>query len=380
MKNRQKGIKLIINTLSLLVALPSGFLVAMKGVKGGMDLLMIYLVLLVSIAIAIILQTAIHEAGHMVFGLLTGYRFLSYRVLSFFVSLEDGKLKTGKFSLPGTLGQCLMATPSDKERKPYFLYNAGGVIVNLISALLCYLVAFTAKSTVLAMFMAINGMYALIMAISNGIPYNGAGVANDGCNIKELHDHPETIDTFYNMLDLNESMLKGARTADVPKERIDLRETTLHSGGIGASNLLWQENRLMDRHHFKKAEELIKEISEKDYPLIDLHKNMLMLDQKYIDCLYGNFEDITDKKILKYLEASRKSVLAVMRYLYVRALYLKDEKEAEKNLQAFLAMEKGYPFPGEYQSEKEYMEIALEKISKQTGKKRSTNKKKETEC
>ena len=374
MANNQKGIKLIINVLSMLVALPTGLLVAMKGFKAGMHLLMIYVVLLVSIGLAVVLQTAIHEAGHMLFGLLTGYRFLSYRVLSFFVNLEDGKLKVGKFSLPGTLGQCLMATPLDRERRPYFFYNAGGVIINLLSALVCYLIAFTTKSTVAAMFMAINGMYALIMAISNGIPFSGNGVANDGCNIKELHDHPETIDTFYNMLDLNEMMLKGRRTADIPKEMIDLRETTLRSGSLGASNLIWQENKLMDKHQFKKAGELIQEIFEKEYPLIDLHKKLLLLDQKYLDCLNGRFEDITDKKTLKYIEGSRKSTLSVIRYLYARALYLKDEKEADKNLQVFASLQKDYPFQGEYQSEKEFMERAEAKLQKAKSRKRSTKR------
>ncbi len=39
------------------------------------------------------LQIIIHEAGHLVCGLASGYRFVSFRILSFTLIREDGKLK-----------------------------------------------------------------------------------------------------------------------------------------------------------------------------------------------------------------------------------------------------------------------------------------------
>ncbi|MBR4421095.1 MAG: hypothetical protein IKS69_01000, partial [Erysipelotrichaceae bacterium] len=64
----------------------------------------------------------------------------------------------------------------------------------------------------------------------------------------------------------------------------------------------------------------------------------------------------------------------VIRYLYARALYLKDEKEADKNLQVFASLQKDYPFQGEYQSEKEFMERAEAKLQKAKSRKRSTKR------
>ena len=255
-----------------------------------------------------------------------------------------------------------MGTPLGREKKPYCLYNAGGLIFNFIFLVINDLLAFFLKNPYLAIFAAANGMYDLIMLIGNGIPFDGYGVANDGKNIQEMKRHPEAVDTFYSMLDINEMMMNGARAGDISDDMIDLRESTLHTGSIGASNLIWKENKLMDEHRFSQTEELLKQIRSEDYPLLDYHQKMLLLDQKYIDCLNGCFEDIADKKTLNYLQGARKSVLSVIRYFYVRALYLRDEKELEKSRRALESMKKDYPFQGEYQTEKELIEIAEEKL------------------
>ncbi|MBQ2658555.1 MAG: hypothetical protein IJF87_08320 [Erysipelotrichaceae bacterium] len=362
MNKRNKKNSLLMGALIMLGCLPSGLLIGMIGYRADIDVFPIYLLFLLSMGIALILQTAVHEAGHMVFGLLTGFRFLSYRVLSLIISKEDGKLKLGRFSIPGTVGQCLMGTPVNTEKKPYYLYNAGGLIFNLIFMVFNYLIVFLSRNPYLAIFAAANGMYDLIMLIGNGIPFDGNGIANDGKNIQEMNRHPEAIDTFYSMLDINEMMMNGTRARDTSDDMIDLRETTLHTGSIGTSNLVWKENKLMDEHRFSEAEELMMQIRSNDYPLLDYHQKMLMLDQKYIDCLNGCFEDITDRKTLNYLQGTRKNVLSVIRYFYVRALYLKDEKELEKSRQALESLEKDYPFQGEYQTEKELIEIAEEKL------------------
>ena len=53
---------------------------------------------------ALTLQLIIHEAGHLVFGLATGYRFSSFRVFNLILLKEEGKLRFKKLSLAGTGG------------------------------------------------------------------------------------------------------------------------------------------------------------------------------------------------------------------------------------------------------------------------------------
>ena len=96
----------------------------------GAVLLLLYLAFLV--------QTVLHEGGHLLFGLWSGYRFSSFRVLNLMWVKVDGRLRLRRLSILGTGGQCLMAPPEPVEGKiPVVAYNLGGVVVNLLAALLC---------------------------------------------------------------------------------------------------------------------------------------------------------------------------------------------------------------------------------------------------
>ena len=77
-------------------------------------------VLLPSLACLVLsfwLQAILHEGGHLVCGLLSGYRFLSFRVGSFTLLRQNGRLVLRRFYLPGTGGQCLLE-PQTGTRSP----------------------------------------------------------------------------------------------------------------------------------------------------------------------------------------------------------------------------------------------------------------------
>ena len=83
--------------------------------------------------IGYILHIFIHEGGHLIFGLLSGYEFVSFRVGSFVLIREDGKFRFKRYNIPGTAGQCLMMPPEKKEGSfPFILYNLGGALTNII--------------------------------------------------------------------------------------------------------------------------------------------------------------------------------------------------------------------------------------------------------
>ena len=92
--------------------------------------------------IAFILQVIIHEAGHLVFGLLSGYKFVSFRVFDFkIIKDENGKLTFRYEKIAGTGGQCLMRAPEYVEGKfKYKLYLLGGVIFNVLFSIVFWLI------------------------------------------------------------------------------------------------------------------------------------------------------------------------------------------------------------------------------------------------
>ncbi|MFR1327763.1 MAG: hypothetical protein ACLSCE_16590 [Bacteroides cellulosilyticus] len=50
---------------------------------------------------------------------------------------EGGKFRFKRFSISGTGGQCLLSPPDKPyEQMPYFWYNAGGVLMNLLPGII----------------------------------------------------------------------------------------------------------------------------------------------------------------------------------------------------------------------------------------------------
>ncbi len=100
------------------------------------------ILLLIAGVIAFILQVIVHEAGHLVFGLLSGFKFISFRVFDLkIIKDENGKLKIRFERLAGTGGQCLMRAPEYVEGKfKYKLYLLGGVIFNIVFSIVSWLI------------------------------------------------------------------------------------------------------------------------------------------------------------------------------------------------------------------------------------------------
>ena len=59
----------------------------------------------------------VHEAGHLAFGLMSGYTFSSFRIGSLMWIKQDRKIKLRRLSIAGTGGQCLMTPPEEKNGK-----------------------------------------------------------------------------------------------------------------------------------------------------------------------------------------------------------------------------------------------------------------------
>ena len=92
-----------------------------------------FLISMAALLLVLPVQIILHEAGHLVFGLLSGYKFVSFRVGAVTLIRRNGKYCVKKYRVIGTGGQCLLTPPDlPLEKMPFFWYNAGGVIVNLL--------------------------------------------------------------------------------------------------------------------------------------------------------------------------------------------------------------------------------------------------------
>ena len=90
-------------------------------------------VMLVFLYLSFFIHIVLHETGHLIFGLMSGYQFSSFRIGTHMLMKENGKLVHRKIKIAGTGGQCLMVPPEMVDGKfPVVLYNLGGSIINLV--------------------------------------------------------------------------------------------------------------------------------------------------------------------------------------------------------------------------------------------------------
>lgn len=88
--------------------------------------------------VALFFHMIVHEAGHLVFGLMTGYKFCSFRIASFMWLKENGKLKMKRLTLAGTGGQCLMTPPDMKDGKYRLCYIISADLLSTSSLAHCF--------------------------------------------------------------------------------------------------------------------------------------------------------------------------------------------------------------------------------------------------
>lgn len=153
---------------------------------GMLETVGISLLAILILLFSIFLQVLLHEGGHLVCGLATDYRFVSFRIFNLTFIRKDGKLCIKRFSLAGTGGQCLLTPPERPlEDIPTTLYNLGGVLANLLTAILAFLPLLTVDGLpyLLKFFLLMLSLIGILLAGMNGIPMKMGGIGNDALQV-----------------------------------------------------------------------------------------------------------------------------------------------------------------------------------------------------
>ncbi len=367
-KNKKKSALPVVGiVLYILMGVVCGFLFIKyldKAHLTDMQELLSFVLMIAAMYAAILLQIIIHEAGHLVFGLLSGYKFSSFRIFGWMIQKSRGKKEWKKFSLAGTGGQCLMAPPDLKDGKmPVMLYNFGGAIMNVISAALFLGLSFLLQEpSFLKVFLQFLVVTGIPFAVMNGVPMRMGPVDNDGKNALNLARDPEAARAFWIQLKANAEMAEGKRIREMPEEWFIMPSEEGMQNGITSSVGTLVCSRLMDEHRFAEAEERMAQILSGENGIPGLSKALMVCDRMYAEMIADRRETVIagmrTKEQLKIMKAMAKYP-AVLRTEYAYALLMdQDREKAGKIRTQFEKMAASYPYPGEISSEKEYMEIA----------------------
>ncbi|MCI7129011.1 MAG: hypothetical protein MSA09_00300 [Lachnospiraceae bacterium] len=312
----------------------------------------------------LIIQIVIHEAGHLFFGLLSGYRFSSFRIFSFMWMKENGKIRLKRFSLAGTGGQCLMSPRDLVDGKiPVILYNLGGSLMNVITGFVFLFLFFVFDSIpILSTEMLMLAVIGFAYAIMNGIPMRMGTVDNDGYNAFALTRNSEAMFAFWVQLKANDLISKGMRLKDMPDEWFCVPTDKEMKNSMIAVRGVFACNRLLDARKFEEADRLMAHLLKIDSGIVGLHRNLLICDRIYVELITENRKEVLDemlsKEQIKFMK-QMKNLLSVLRTSYTYALLCEhDVKKAEQLKMQFEKRAKTYPYPNEVQSEWELMEHA----------------------
>ena len=311
----------------------------------------------------------VHEFGHLIFGLLTGYTFAAIGFGHHLFLRRDGRVRRFVYKLPGALGFCAMEVPDMKDGSfPFALYLSGGVLCNAFLALVC-IFAFVSGigSGILFfphafLFPAFVNAYFAIVSI---LPIKTKFLNTDGKQLFDLLKHKNMRKSFWACEKISAAQYRGVKFEDIPSEWFTETDDTqsVYAASIRAVRLL----ALAETDEPKEVCALIeKELSE-NHALSGTAKGLLTCMRIYYESIgernADTLKNLTTQTQIDFMKRM-KNVPSVIQTEYAYALLVeKDVREASRIKARLEKISKKYPFPAEIDTAKKLITRADE-ISK----------------
>lgn len=327
---------------------------ASEGTDYGLLALSILLAI-IWLFVTVMIHLVMHEAGHLVMGLLTGYRFLSFRVFKLTLAKTDDGLKWKRYHIAGTGGQCLMELPEDQDvnTAPWFWYNAGGVLMNLLLVLIALLVLRTTKLGIVGFsFFLMFAFVGIVMALMNGIPMIAGGVGNDAHNILTLWRHPELRRYFVRTLQMAGQMTRGKRLKELPEEWFFDQPATEASPPLEIANRVNFMTLLEDQGRLEEARKVGEELMSLGKGLPRIYQLEVGGERTMLELLTSNRKEVVEELWNETLEKytvmnSNYSPIKCAVLFAVELLFHHDQEKAESYSHSLQIHHDKYALPGE---------------------------------
>lgn len=179
---------------------------------------------LISMPIAVVLNTVFHEAAHMIVGAANGFRTISVRFLWFRFYKEGGRTK---FALTGAFDQIGEAEiiPVKKENieKRYKKVALSGIIANAILACVYLGLAFLWGKTWfeggwLFALTAFGFPISVYYVLSNALPMSLDLVRNDGAILKGIKMSDDVTKVMFSLMNVHAELYLGKSPAEIDKK------------------------------------------------------------------------------------------------------------------------------------------------------------------
>ncbi|MCR5740895.1 MAG: M50 family metallopeptidase [Gammaproteobacteria bacterium] len=176
-----------------------------------------------SIVVSFLVSIILHELGHFIFGLISGYKFISFQVLFLALIKKNKRLKLVFEKIPAA-GQCVMGVEEENKNKvKYKLYMLGGIIMNyilLLGGLIGFILILIFNGNLCYIFSGLIVVNIYLLA-TNAIPINVSGVYNDALNLKLMDKYESVRKAIINSLVIEYMIYNDAKAEDLPDELLN---------------------------------------------------------------------------------------------------------------------------------------------------------------
>lgn len=322
----------------------------------GLETVIVAGVGMLSFILSILILIPIHEVGHLVCGLLTGYKFVSFRIFNYSFIKINNNIRIKKFAVAGTGGQCLL-TPPDLaiEKIPTIWYNAGGVLANILALLLVLPLFFFDLNPFVLEFLMIFCLTDAIIILINGIPMKLGGTCNDGYNILHLNNNLRSKQSLVLQLRMNAMIQDGVRPKDMPDEWFEIITDIDFKNPMEVAYPIIHASRLIDELNFEDAFKEFSELYSHKDAIIQLYVNEIECELIFCALATGRTDfarELLTPKLQKYIDEFKNFMSSKQRLMCAVALYIdKDRMKALEIYERLQSDKEKYLLQGEVKSD-----------------------------
>lgn len=319
---------------------------------------------IVSLAVSVPLLVVIHEAGHLVCGLLSGYRFVSFRIFSYTFIRFEGKIRVKRFSLAGTGGQCLLSPPElPLAEIPTGWYNLGGVLANVLALIAVAPLLLLKAHPLLDTFVVVFCLTDIVLILLNGIPLKINGMGNDAYNAMLLRKNLRSKRGLILQLRTNALIQEGVRPKDMPDEWFEVPPTVNYGNALEVSVPLMRASRLLDMEKWEDAYREFSDIYSHKDKIMGIYVKETACELVFTALLTGRLDEagaLLDRDLRKYIEMYRRIMSSKERLLCAIDLYLDNDRAGASAIYEHLkATSDRYLLQGEVKSDMALMDRML---------------------
>ncbi|MEY8292285.1 M50 family metallopeptidase [Carnobacteriaceae bacterium 52-44] len=224
------------------------------------------------------LHIVLHEIGHILGGFISGYDFIMFRLFNtVWIKIDEGISKRKEY-VPGIAGQALMvpSETQEDEQPPFLLYNASGILMNIFTAILFIFIGRVISIQAITHFLFFSALIALLLAITNAIPFQGT----DGYNILQYLKHRKAHDEIIDILYMYRDMVRGVSLEELQKY-VDLDSFDSFKNPNAATIYTLRAGYLFEIKDFKGARKIYETLYKNLDELFEGHKPVVVLNYLY---------------------------------------------------------------------------------------------------